>query len=217
MQHTQKMYDRRFGEDIEFRDEMYKVLCKDFFQKYIPSNSVILDVACGYCEFINNIKAQIKFGLDLNKDSRKYANSKVRVFIDSCTEMRKVYKDMIDVVYVSNLFEHLTKEDIVKTLKQIHRVLHKGGRLLILQPNIRYCYNEYWNFYDHITPLDDISLVEILELNGFEIIESRPKFLPYSTKSWLPNSIFLLKIYLKFPILHKIFGKQAFIYAKKKN
>jgi len=70
-------------------------------------------------------------------------------------------------------------------------------------------------FFDHITPLDDRSLSEVLEINGFKVVECKPKFLPYTTKSKLPKSIFLLKLYLRFPPMYRIFGKQAFIYAKK--
>jgi len=62
-------------------------------------------------------------------------------------------------------------------------------------------------FFDHITPLDDRSLCEILEIIGFKIVECKSKFLPYTTKSRLPKSTILLKIYLKIPILQKIFGK----------
>lgn len=86
---------------------------------------------------------------------------------------------------------------------------------MILQPNIRFCFRDYWMFFDHITPLDDRNLSEVLEINGFKVKECKPKFLPYTTKGKLPKSIFLLKLYLKLPFVWKIFGKQAFIYAIK--
>ena len=102
----------------------------------------------------------------------------------------------------------------VKNFRTI-QVLKMGGKFIILQPNIRFCFKDYWMFFDHITPLDDRSLSEILEINGFKVVECKPKFLPYTTKSKLPKSIFLIKLYLKFPLMWRIFGKQAFIYAKK--
>ena len=70
-------------------------------------------------------------------------------------------------------------------------------------------------FFHHITPLDDRILSEVLEINGFKVIEYKPKFLPYTTRSKLPRSIFLLKLYLKIPLAHRISGKQAFIYTIK--
>jgi len=213
MEDLEKIYKRRFGKDVDFRKKMYKLLCNVFFQQYIPKNAVVLDVAAGYCEFINNIKANKKIALDLNPDVKKFADNNVEVILSSSTNMKQVKDESIDVAFTSNFFEHLDKKDILKTINELHRVLKKDGKLLILQPNIRYCYKDYWMFFDHITPLDDRSLSEALEINGFKVIECKPKFLPYTTKSKLPKSIFLLKIYLRIPLAQNILGKQAFIYA----
>ena len=209
------MYQRRFGADIEFRKEMWSVLCKDFFQKYIPQEAVILEVAAGYCEFINNIVGKRKIALDLNPDVKKFASGDVEVVLADSINMLKVTDSSCDVVFISNFFEHLNKEDIVKTIKEVHRVLRINGKVLILQPNIRFCYKEYWNFFDHISALDDKSLSEVLELNGLKVIECKPKFLPYTTKSRFPKAIFLIKLYLRVPILQNMLGKQAFICARK--
>lgn len=215
MNDLKEMYRRRFGDDIEFRAKLWAVLCNNFFQKYVPENSVVLDVGAGYCEFINNIKSSRKIALDMNPDINIFAQKDIEVVLSRSTDMQQIEDSSIDVVFTSNFFEHLSKEDIVKTVKEIYRVLKDQGRFLILQPNIRYCFKDYWIFFDHITPLDDRSLSEVLELNGFQIEENIPRFLPYSTKAKIPKSIYLLKIYLKIPILQKIFGKQAFIFAIK--
>lgn len=37
----------------------------------------------------------------------------------------------------------------------INNIGPPAGRLLILQPNVRYCGRDYWQFFDHITPVDD--------------------------------------------------------------
>ena len=209
------MYQRRFGADIEFRKGLWSVLCKDFFQKYIPKEAVILEVAAGYCEFINNIVGKRRIALDLNPDVKKFASGDVEVVLADSINMLKVADNSCDVVFISNFLEHLKKEDIVKTVKEVHRVLRIDGKLLILQPNIRFCYKEYWNFFDHISALDDKSLSEVLELNGLKVIECKPKFLPYTTKSRFPKAIFLIKLYLRVPILQNMLGKQAFICARK--
>jgi len=215
MDNLKIIYSRRFAGDIKFRDMTYGILCRSFFQKYVPADATVLDVAAGYCEFINNIKAKSKIALDLNPDTKKFAASGVKVIISKSTNMARIRSGSIDLVFVSNLFEHLEKEEIVKTIREIRRVLRKDGSLLVLQPNIRYCYRDYWMFFDHITALDDRSLREVLEINGFEIIENKPRFLPYTTKGSLPKSLFMLRLYLKMPFIWPLFGKQAFIYAKK--
>ena len=211
----QEMYRRRFGKDVEFRQKMYQVLCADFFQKYIPEDATVLEIGAGYCELINNIRAKKKIALDLNPDIKKFAGDDVEAVIASSTDMKLMKNESIDVVFANNFFEHLSKEDIVKTIREVNRVLKRGGKFIILQPNIRFCFKDYWMFFDHITPLDDRSLSEILEINGFKVVECKPKFLPYTTKSKLPKSIFLLKLYLRSPPMQRIFGKQAFIYAIK--
>lgn len=215
MENLKQIYERRFGKDIQFRVEIWKVLCHNFFQKYIPKDSVVLDMGAGYCEFINNIKAKRKIALDLNPNVKKFASDNVKVIISSSTDMYKIKNETIDVVFTSNFFEHISKKDIIKTVQQVNRVLKKKGKFLILQPNIRYSYKDYWMFFDHITPLDDRSISEVLEINGFKVMERKSKFLPYSTKTALVKSLLLLKIYLKMPIIQKIIGKQAFIYAQK--
>ena len=212
----EKMYQRRFNGDFKVRDKMYNILCGEYLQKYIPKGAVVLDIASGYCEFINNIKAGRKIVLDLNTETKEFAGDGVEVIISSSTEMVQVEDESVDVVFTSNFFEHLSKQDIVRTINEVRRVLKKDGKLFILQPNIRYCYKDYWNFYDHITPLDDRSLCEVLEINGFDVVECKPRFLPYSTKSKYPRSVVVLKIFLKVSIMQRILGKQVFIYAKKK-
>ena len=212
---VQQIYDRRFKADIEFRDEMWKVLCRHYFQKFVPANATVMEVAAGYCEFINNISAGKKIAIDINSDTKERANSDVEVVITSSTDLTMIAEDSIDVIFISNFFEHLTKEDITLTTKECYRCLKPGGKLLILQPNIRYTYKDYWMFYDHITAIDDRALSELLEVTGFRIRFLLPRFLPYTTKSRLPKSLFLIKVYLKFPLLYKIFGGQAFVVAEK--
>jgi ubiquinone/menaquinone biosynthesis C-methylase UbiE len=209
-------YRRRFGADATFRQKMYEVLCREFFQKYVPKDAAVLDVAAGYCEFINNIEANEKIALDLNPDVEKFAKDDVKVIVSNSTNMKALKDNSIDVAFTSNLFEHLKREDIVKTMDEVYRVLKPEGRFLILQPNIRYCHKDYWMFFDHVTPIDDRGLCEALEVRGFEIVQSKPKFLPYTTKGRLPKSIALLRMYMRLPLAHRIFGKQAFIVAKKK-
>lgn len=147
----QEMYRRRFGKDIEFRKKMYQVLCAEFFQKYIPENAIVLEIGAGYCEFINNIKAKKKIALDLNPDIKRFGDD-VEAVIASSTDMKQTKNESIDVVFANNFFEHLSRGDIIKTIREVYRVLKRGGKFLILQPNIRFCFRDYWMFFDHITP-----------------------------------------------------------------
>src|SRR3989344_4062007 len=186
------------------------------FEKDIKTTDTICDLGAGFCEFINNIKAQNKIAIDVNPESRKYAASDVQVVACKSVNLAQKIKDKLDVVFASNFFEHLpAKEELVITVDEIRKVLKKRGRLIILMPNIRYVGSAYWDFLDHQLPLSDKSMIELLELKGFRIIEKKSKFLPYSTKGNLPKIPILVRFYLKLTPLHLIFGKQSLIVAQK--
>jgi len=210
------IYKNRFNKNLEKRTKVWKILTSNFFQKYIKKENTVVEIAAGYCEFINQIKAKTKIAVDYNPDTKKYADKNIKVFINSSTDIKSIKDESVNVVFISNFFEHLNKEDIIKTLKEVHRILNKNGKLLILQPNIRYCYKDYWMFFDHITPLDHRSMCEVLNLEKFKIKEIRPKFLPYTmNNSKLPIFSFLIKLFLKCKLGQIILGKQMFIYATK--
>ncbi len=213
-----KLYSNRFNsKEIEFKNKMWKILCEDFFQRFIDSEDTVLDTGGGYCEFINNIKCGRKIAVDLNEDIKNYADKNVEVYNKSIMDLDFLGNNTIDKVFISNFLEHIDKNSISILLKNINlKISYGGGEILIMGPNIKYCYREYWDFFDHITPLSDKSIIEALEMNGFEVVKVIDRFLPFSTKSSLPKNMFLIKLYLKMPIFWKIFGKQFFIVAKKK-
>ena len=216
---VKKLYDTRFTSFERVRkNELWQILCRDFLQRYVYQKDIVVDVGAGNCEFINNIKAQKKYAVDINYDVRKKAAKNVIVKIAPVKFLRNIFpKNTDDVVFMSNLLEHLdSKEDIIRILNESFSVLKKKGRLLIMQPDISLVGHEYWDFFDHKIAITFASLVEVLHAIGFSISDNRYPFLPYSTKvKFLPLWPPLLKIYLKIRPLHYLFGKQFFICAQK--
>lgn len=211
---VKSIYSNRFGGQQKFRQEMWKVLCSDFFQQFFPSEVTVVEIGAGYCEFINTIQAARKIAVDINPDTIKYANDNVTVIQSTSTDLTKIESGSIDRVFASNFFEHLTRTEILSTLIEVRRILKIGGMIVILQPNYRYCYKDYYMFFDHISALDHRSMSEVLTTMGFRVQLSIPQFLPFTTKSKLPNSLFLLKLYLKLPVLWRVFGGQMVITAR---
>jgi len=70
---------------------------------------------------------------------------------------------------------------------------------MILQPNVRLLPGAYWDFFDHHTPLTERCLVEALTLLDMDIQRVVARFLPYTTKSALPQSPALVRLYLRLP------------------
>lgn len=211
------IYADRFDKSVEKRNVMWQVLCKDFFQKLIKPSDTVLDLAAGYCEFINNIHCKKKIAVDLNEKTKAMAAKNVTVYQALSTNMPKSLTGKVDVVFTSNFFEHLdSKNELIDTLKEVHRVLKPNGKIMVLQPNIRLVGNKYWDYVDHTLPLTERSLFEALYLTGFAVTYQKVRFLPYTANSNIPASPLLIRLYLRLPFVQFLMGKQTFVVAEKK-
>ncbi len=211
------LYQNRFQSEVrEQRNVLWQTLCKYWIQRYVKSDATVLDLAAGQCEFINNINCGDKIALDINEDVKLFADSDVRIVMAMSNDMREIDDNSVDVVFVSNFFEHLpTKQSFLETLTEIRRILRPEGKLIILQPNIRLLNGEYWDFVDHYLPLTDRTLVEAMSLVKLNVDELKVRFLPYTTKSRLPQHPLIVRLYLAIPVLHWMFGKQTWMVASK--
>jgi ubiquinone/menaquinone biosynthesis C-methylase UbiE len=208
-----QVYRERF-KDVGLRKELWTILTTEFFQQYVGKNDVVLDLPCGYGEFINTVVCKKKYAVDINPDAKKYVGKDVTFLLDSSTKLSLKDKS-IDKIFISNFFEHLTHDDIVKTIDECKRVLKPGGQVLILQPNVRFASKNYWMFFDHITPIDDRALEEAFVALGFSLKKRILKFVPFTTQSRFPAKGALVKLYLKLPILWRLLGKQTFLIFEK--
>lgn len=211
------LYRIRFQEGfLPRKAEIWKVLCECFFQQFVHKSDVVVDVACGYGEFINNIEAGKKIGVDLNPDSTKHLTPDVEFHAISAAAIDAIGVENVDVLFTSNFLEHLPDKSALNGfLDQVWGVLKPNGRYLIMGPNLRYLPGEYWDFYDHHLGLTHLSLCEALELKGFRIEKCVDKFLPYTTQGSLPTHPLFVRFYLMFPLAWKFLGKQFFIIATK--
>ncbi len=210
-----RIYGKRFNAVTEYRRRIWRVLVDDYFQTMVPPNAVVLDLGAGYGEFINQVHATQKYAMDLNPELRQRVNSDVQVILQNCAETWPLEDASLDVVFTSNFFEHLPDKGALKrTFVQIHRCLKPDGKLIALGPNIRYLHGAYWDFWDHFLCLTDKGLCEGLENNGFEIVKSLPRFLPYSMTGHTEVPTALVKLYLRTPIAWRIFGKQFLVVAR---
>lgn len=211
------LYQQRFPElSLAHKHAIWAVVCRRFLQRFVQPRDTVVDVGAGYCEFINNIVAQRKIAVDLNPEVARFAAPEVEVINESCLAISRLPAGSVDAVFMSNFLEHLpTKQMVLDTFREAHRILKDSGRIIVLQPNIRFAYAEYWDFFDHHTALSDRSLVEGLQLAGFNPDVVIPQFLPYTTKSRLPQAPWLVSLYLRVPLVWRILGKQALVVAHK--
>jgi len=210
----QSTYARRFAGQERRRAEVWNVLTRSFLNRWISINDSVLDLGAGYCEFINAVEAKTRFAIDANPATRIHAAAGVAVLTQDIRDSWNITDSSLNVVFTSNFLEHLpTKSDLLHCLREARRVLRPKGKLILLGPNIRFAYREYWDYFDHALPLTDRSLVEALDLGGFAPVLIIPRFLPYTLRSNLPSHPWLLRLYLELPALWALFGKQFLIVA----
>jgi len=212
----QNIYEKRFAGTLAYRKQIWNVLVHDFFQKYVSPDDAVVDLGCGYGEFINTVQCAKKFAMDLNPDARKYLAPSVQFLDQDCASPWQLENATLNVVFTSNFFEHLPdKGALGQTLGEIFRCLAPGGKLIAMGPNIKYLAGEYWDFWDHYLALTEKSLSEGLINRGFEIRECVGKFLPYTMVDQRQYPGVFLKLYLRLPLAWPIFGKQFLVVATK--
>ena len=175
---TRFVYDPR-------RDGIWREVVQYIQKLYIEESDRVLDLGAGYCDFINHVVAKERHAVDIFTKLDKYAQDGVITHNHTCTDLSAFEADSMDVVFASNLFEHLTHEELLETLDHIRRVLRPKGRLILLQPNFKYCYKTYFDDYTHLQIFTHMGMYDLLEMAGLRVEKMHAKFLPVNMKSTL--------------------------------
>ena len=211
-----RTYSIRFQGLEEYRNEIWKILVENFFGRWIPVDSRVLDLGCGYGEFINNVTANDRHAMDLNPETSNRLDPNIHFHQQDCSEPWSIDEHSLDLVFTSNFFEHLpNKQTLDQTIRHVHKHLKPNGRLIMLGPNIAALKGRYWDFWDHHVALSDQSAGELLELHEFTIDKSIPRFLPYNMVRIRKRPLFLVRLYLHLPFAWRFFGSQFLLVARK--
>jgi SAM-dependent methyltransferase len=211
------VYDLRFGErERSAKEGVWREIGRFLQRRYIPESSKVLDIATDIGYFIRNIRAAERWASDLRDTSASMPDDVRFIQSDGLSLADAAPNDYFDIVFMSNYLEHLASaESVIQQLRVAHQLLRVGGRIVILQPNIKLVGDAYWDFIDHRVPLTEVSLVEATNFAGFTTSELVPRFLPYSVKGHLPAHPLLVRAYLGFPPAWWLFGKQTLYVGRK--
>lgn len=214
----QAIYERRFKEErVAYRVRLWRTLVASFFQPMIPPGAAVLDLGCGYGEFINQIRCGSRFAMDLNPKATEHLDPTVKFLFQDCSLRWDLPDQSLDVVFTSNFFEHLPDKLALKlTLLEAARCLKPGGQLIALGPNIKFVQGAYWDFWDHFLSLTELSLSEALDNNGYRVERAVPRFLPYTTINQPAYPMAFVRLYLRLPLLWPWFGRQFLVVARRR-
>jgi hypothetical protein len=201
----------RFTYDAR-RETLWRSLFRFYFQRWIREGDCVLELGAGYGHFINNVHARRRVAVDLCPELPNFLQAGVESHVGSVTDLSFLESHSVDFAFASNLFEHISKNDLANVLRQLESKFSSRGLLCLLQPNYRYAYREYFDDYTHITVYSHVTMCDFQRSCGYEIVDCQPRFMPLTVKSRMVISSVLIWLYLKSPI--KPLGKQMLIIAR---
>ena len=181
----------------------------EYLQRFIGEDKVILDLGCGYGDFINLVDANRKYAIDISPSVKKYISSDVTFINRPSSSLSTIDDGSIDAIFSSNLLEHLDEDQLDATIKEMRRCLNPSGIVILIGPNFRYAYKRYFDDYTHKKIFTHISLADLMSEYGFTPTRVIPKFLPLTLQSILPKSRWLTWIYIRSPF--RPLGKQMLL------
>lgn len=211
----QRLYEYRFrGIDPDDREAVWAEIAA-FIGGLLGEPGCVLDPAGGRGEFINTVRAEERWFVDLVEPRKGRLQDGVKIMTGDVmkVELPCAY---FDGIFVSNFLEHLSSQEAIAAfLDKMRRSQPLGGRIAILGPNFRYCAKEYFDCADHCVALTHVAVAEHLYAAGYEIERVIPRFLPFSFRGILPPSAVLTRTYLRVPLVWKLLGKQFLVTGKK--
>jgi ubiquinone/menaquinone biosynthesis C-methylase UbiE len=181
------------------RTKIWQHLCK-YLQRWIRTDADVLELGAGWCDFSNNVQARRVVAMDLDSTVARAAADHVEPVVGDCTDLGKFGDGEFDVVFASNLLEHLDRPAAGRLLSEAMRVLRPGGQLILLQPNFRLNPGRYFDDFTHVAIYTDQSLSDYLVAEGWQIKAVKPRFMPLTLKSKASGLTFVVPWYLRSPI-----------------
>jgi SAM-dependent methyltransferase len=205
-----ELYDARFDErEVSSKDAVWREVVR-FLSRYIDPAAPVLDVACDRGHFIRNVTGSERWATDIRDVSGSLPRSVTFVQGSGLDLAGLLPNDHFGTVFMSNYLEHLGSSDqVIDQLRVARELLRPGGRVIVLQPNIRLVGPRYWDFIDHKVALTERSLLEAAELAHLRTVDLITRFLPYSTKGRLPSAPWLVRGYLHVRPAWWVLGRQT--------
>jgi ubiquinone/menaquinone biosynthesis C-methylase UbiE len=192
-------YFRTRLEHLPQRAEVWRHIC-DHLTQWIDPTDAVLELGAGWCDFANHVQAASVVAMDIDATVTRSAAPHVTSVVGDCTDLSMFPDAHFDVVFASNLLEHLERSQASALLSEARRVLRPAGRLILVQPNFRLDPGRYFDDFTHVAIYTDVSLADYLRSLGWRIELMQARFLPLTMKSRSSRLTFLVPWYLRSPV-----------------
>lgn len=107
----------------------------------LNKDMIFLDLGCGIGRVAKWVKDSVKeyYGIDFSKEMIRKAeeifkdSQNVKFLVNNGKDLKLFEDDKFDMVYVNLVFQHMEKANTLNYIKEVHRVLKKGGIFLVNQ------------------------------------------------------------------------------------
>lgn len=181
------------------RTKVWEHICA-YLTRWVPADSDVLELGAGWCDFANNVTGRRVVAMDIDAVVERAAADHVEAVVGDCTDLSRFADRSFDVVFASNLLEHLERPQAKTLLAEARRVLRPGGRLMLMQPNFRLNPGRYFDDFTHVAVFTDQSLPDFLVSEGYRVESVLARFLPLTMKSRGSRLTFLVPWYLRSPV-----------------
>ncbi len=138
-------YDRKLSTFANRKSKFQQYRIRKVLEIYTPKRTEkVLDLGCGWGTFSFTLAPRTKqvVGLDFSRKSiaickklLKQTGYKNVRFVCGDAQKTGLQSATFDVVIAADLFEHLYPDQTERVLKECHRLLKKGGKLVIWTPH----------------------------------------------------------------------------------
>lgn len=140
-------------------------------------NAAILDIGCGFGYILNILKLSgynNLGGIDISEEAVSVCK-KNGLNVEQVTSLDDFFRNnnkKYDFILMTHVIEHIPKDKIIETLKQIKSALTENGTLYLSTPNAQSNTGSYWMFEDftHTTIFTSGSIIYVLKSAGFDEI-----------------------------------------------
>lgn len=203
--------------------EEYKGYKKQIeFAKKLTKEDRILDIGCGEGIITSLLDGKEVIGIDINKDTIKFARNRIRednkFFLVASATYLPFKNSVFDCVSAFHLIEHLNAEDGLRFLKEVKRVCRAHGRIVIATPNLASFYLIMFKILglknkEHVNEMDFVQALNTLT-KYFRIVEIHTNTeTPWLKRAWLTRFASRLQegVLKLFPPFKHLFHTQIYV------
>ncbi len=153
----------------------------------ITPEMVVVDVGCGSGAFLETLPPCQKHGVDHSVEQLAFARKLGLTVVQSEADALPFSDGSVDVVFSSELIEHIPREKGEKMIEEFYRILRPGGKVVLTTPNYYSLWpaiEELWSRTGpidyrkiHITHYTRKKITNLFRENGFQKMRVKTFFL----------------------------------------